>query len=123
MLTFSAWNNRHPAPTSAPKLAEPVESDSIAAAYASPQPDFWTDCGQPATIPCMTPKPIQPYSRLEHIEVQTHDGPARLLVKRHYDASNVSGAAYGLDWWRTPEAPKKGRMRRMLNALLRPDKT
>ena len=70
----------------------------------------------------MTPKPIQPYSRLEHIEVQTHDGPARLLVKRHYDASNISGSAYGLDWWRTPEAPKKGRIRRMLDALLRPDK-
>ena len=71
----------------------------------------------------MTPKPIQPYSRLEHIEVQAHDGPARLLVKRHYDANNISGSAYGLDWWRTPEAPKKGRIRRMLDALLRPDKT
>ena len=45
-----------------------------------------------------------------------------MLVKRHYDASNISGAAYGLDWWRTG-APKKGLMRRMLDALLRPDKT
>ena len=71
----------------------------------------------------MTPKSIKPHTCLGHIEVQTQDGPARLLVKRHYDASNISGSAYGLDWWRTPEAPKKGRIRRMLDALLRPDKT
>ena len=71
----------------------------------------------------MTPKSIKPHTRLGHIEVQTHNNPAWLPPKRHYDASNVSGAAYGLDWWRTPEVPKKGRMRRMLNALLRPDKT
>ena len=71
----------------------------------------------------MTPKSIKPHTRLGHIEVQTQDGPVRLLVKRHYDASNVSGAAYGLDWWRTPEATKKGRLRRMLDALLRTDIT
>ena len=74
--------------------------------------------------PCrMSTKTIKPRTRMEHIEVQTSDGQVWMLVKRHYDASNISGAAYGLDWWRTPEAPKKGRMRRMLNALLRPDKT
>ena len=71
----------------------------------------------------MTPKSIKPHTCLGHIEVQTQDGPARLLVKLHCDASNVSGAAYGLDWWRTPEATKKGRLRRMLDALLRTDIT
>ncbi|WP_100410895.1 hypothetical protein [Acidovorax sp. 69] len=71
----------------------------------------------------MTPKTIKPHTRLEHIEVDTPDGPVRLLVKRHYDASNISGSVYGLDWWRTPETPKMGRVRRVLNALLRPDKT
>ena len=71
----------------------------------------------------MTSKSINPYTRLGHIEVQTQDGPAQLLVKLHYDASNVSGAAYGLDWWRTPEAPRKGRLSRMLDALLRIDIT
>lgn len=70
----------------------------------------------------MTDKNIKPHTRFCHIEVQTPDGPVWMLVKRHYDASNISGAAYGLDWWRT-EAPKKGLMRRMLDALLRPDKT
>ncbi len=65
----------------------------------------------------MTPSPIKPHSRLDHIEVQTQDGPARLLVKRHYDASRISGAAYGVDWWRTPEAPKKGLIRRALDAM------
>lgn len=70
----------------------------------------------------MTPKTIKPYTRLEHIEVQTLDGPAQLLVKRHYDASNISGAAYGIDWWRTPEEPKRGWMRRVLDALLRPNR-
>ncbi len=70
----------------------------------------------------MTPKTIKPFTRLEHIEVQTPGGPARLLVKRHYDASNISGAAYGIDWWRTPAESKKSRMRQMLNALLRPDR-
>lgn len=69
----------------------------------------------------MTPKRIKPHTRLEHIEVQAPDGPARLLVKQHYDASNISGAAYGIDWWRTPAEPKKCRMRGMLDALLRRD--
>ena len=96
---------------------------TAAAECTNPRPDFWTDCGQPATIPRMTSKSINPYTRLGHIEVQTQDGPVRLLVKRHFDASNVSGAAYGLDWWRTPEAPKKGRLRRMLAALRRTDNT
>ena len=64
----------------------------------------------------MTSKSINPYTRLGHIEVQTQDGPAQLLVKQHYDSSN-------LDWWRTPEATKKGRLRRMLDALLRTDIT
>ena len=104
-------------------LVEPVEADSIAAERASPRPNFWTVRGQPATIPRMTSKSINPYTRLGHIEVQTQDGPAQLLVKQHYDSSNISGATYGLDWWRTPEAPKKGCMRRMVAALLRPDKT
>jgi len=67
----------------------------------------------------ITPKTIKPYTRLEHIEVQTPDGPARMLVRRHYDASNIRGSVYGLDWWRTPEPPKKGRLRRLLAALLR----
>ena len=65
------------------------------------------------------PKTIKPYTRFEHIEVHTQDGPARLLVRRYYDASNVSGAAYGTDWWRTPEAIKMGRMHQGLAALLR----
>ena len=73
--------------------------------------------------PCrMSTKTIKPRTRMEHIEVQTSDGQVWMLVKRHYDASNISGAAYGLDWWRTG-APTKGLMRRMLDALLRPDKT
>ena len=104
-------------------LVEPVESDSIAAERTSPRPNFWTVRGQPATIPRMTSKSINPYTRLGHIEVQTQDGPAQLLVKQHYDSSNISGATYGLDWWRTPEATKKGRLRRMLVALLRTDIT
>ncbi len=66
----------------------------------------------------MDPKTITPYCRLEHIEVQTPDGPARLLVRRQYDASNISGARYGLDWWRTPKAPQKSSVRRVLDALL-----
>ena len=74
--------------------------------------------------PCrMSTKTIKPRTRMEHIEVQTSDGQVWMLVKRHYDASNISGATYGLDWWRTPEATKKGRLRRMLDALLRTDIT
>lgn len=69
----------------------------------------------------MTPETIEPHTRLEHIDVETPNGPARMLVKRHYDASNISGAVYGIDWWRTPEEPKRGRMRRVLDALLRRD--
>ena len=66
----------------------------------------------------MTSKTPAPRSRLEHIEVQTPNGPAWMLVKRHYDASNISGSVYGLDWWRTPEPPKKNRLRWVLDALL-----
>ena len=76
-----------------------------------------------ATIQSMDPKTITPYCRLEHIEVQTPDGPARLLVRRQYDASNISGARYGLDWWRTPKAPQKSSVRRVLDALLGLNKT
>lgn len=70
----------------------------------------------------MTSKSINPHTRLGHIEVQTQDGPAQLLVKQHYDSSNISGATQYLDWWRTPEATKEGRLRRMLT-LLRTDIT
>ena len=66
----------------------------------------------------MPSKTIKPHTRLEHIEIQTPDGPARMLVKRHYDASNISGAVYGVDWWRTPEAPPKSRWRRVLGGAL-----
>lgn len=65
----------------------------------------------------MDSKTLATYTCFEHIDVETPDGPARLLVKRHYDASNISGATYGLDWWRTPEAPKKNLLRRVLEAL------
>ncbi len=66
----------------------------------------------------MTPKTIKQHTRMEHIEVDTPDGPVRMLVRRHCDASNISGSAYGLDWWRTPEAPKKSLLRRALNVFL-----
>lgn len=66
----------------------------------------------------MTPKTIKPYNRLTHIEVDSPDGPVRMLVRRHHDASNISGSAYGLDWWRTPETPKKSLLGRVLDALL-----
>lgn len=78
---------------------------------------------QYATIQSMERKTIKPYTRMEHIDVQTPDGPARMLVRRHYDASNISGASYGLDWWRTPTAPQKSRVRRVLDVLLRLNKT
>jgi hypothetical protein len=57
---------------------------------------------------------IKPYTRLEHIEVQTPDGPARLHVLRRYDQSNISGARYGLDWWRDPP---KSLLSRILDAV------
>ncbi len=66
----------------------------------------------------MTPKTIKPYNRLTHIEVDSPDGPVQMLVRRHYDASNISGSAHGLDWWRTPETPRKSLLRRVLDALL-----
>lgn len=50
-----------------------------------------------ANIQAMTPETIKPHTRMENIEVQTPDGPAWMLVKRHYDASNISGSVYGLD--------------------------
>lgn len=41
-----------------------------------------------------------------------------MLVRRHYDASNISGSVYSLDWWRTTETSKKSLLRRVLNAFL-----
>ena len=70
----------------------------------------------------MSHHPVRPHTRLEHIEVDTPAGRARMLVMRYYDASHISGSTYGLDWWRTPEAPKKSRMRRVLDVLLRTTK-
>ncbi len=66
----------------------------------------------------MDSKTLATYTCFEHIDVETPDGPARLLVKRHYNASNISGAAYGLDWWRNPETPKKCLLRRALEVLV-----
>ena len=66
----------------------------------------------------MTLKPVKPYNRLTHIEVDTPNGPGRMLVRRHYDASNISGSVYGLDWWRTTETSKRSLLRRVLNAFL-----
>ena len=63
------------------------------------------------------------YTCFEHIDVETPDGPARLLVRRQYDASNISGARHGLDWWRTPKAPQKSYLRRVLDVLLQLNKT
>lgn len=60
---------------------------------------------------------IKPYTRLEHIEVQTLDGPVGMHVLRRYDESNISGSHYGLDWWRLPPEAPEGLLRRMLDTL------
>lgn len=65
----------------------------------------------------MDTETIASHTRFEHIDGETSTGRARLLVKRRYDVSNLSGATYGLDWWRNPEETKKNIMRRLLDAL------
>ena len=60
---------------------------------------------------------IKSYTRLEHIEVQTPDGPVRMHVLRRYDESNIGGSYYGLDWWRLPPEAPKNLFRRMLDTF------
>ena len=45
-------------------------------------------------------------SRLEHINVTTAQDEVRWHVIRRGKA-DVSGASYGVDWWRIPQAPKR----------------
>ena len=60
---------------------------------------------------------IEPYTRIEHITVETPDGPLRYHVLRRYDESNISGSHYGLDWWRIPAEPPKSSLRKIAERL------
>ena len=56
----------------------------------------------------------QQHTRVEHIEVQTPEGPARMHVLRRFDERDTSGSHDGLDWWR---AAPKSLLRRLLDAF------
>lgn len=55
-------------------------------------------------------------SRLEHMTATTEHGEVRWHFIRPGKA-DVSGASYGVDWWRNPQAPKG-----LLNRLFRAKK-
>ena len=56
-------------------------------------------------------------SRLEHINVTTAQGNTRWHVIRR-GQSDVSGASYGVDWWRVGNA-RKGLLHKLLDAFKR----
>lgn len=57
---------------------------------------------------------IEQHTRLEHIEVQTPDGPARMHVLRRFDERNISDSHYRLDGW---SAAPKSLLRSLLDAI------
>lgn len=61
---------------------------------------------------------VRAHARLEHIDIPTPEGNARCHYFRRHDESDISGAAHGLDWWRTSN-PRKSLLDHLVDAFKR----
>ena len=62
------------------------------------------------------PDQAQPKRALEHASVAGPEGEIHYLQFVNRDESNRSESSFGVDWWRTPVAPK-GLVRRWLDTV------